>query len=128
MYEFKYGSYGYIAKKDLDRAHIYLKINDPSLSALCAQQAVEKILKQYIVVKGLDKSNKDLLKSHDARRLATVCQLSDLEPLINSLRDFDSIYPDTCYPSKSYYEVSVTEAQHLAALAESVFKIVEKNL
>lgn len=128
MYDFKYGSYGYIAQKDLNRAYKSLDMNESSLSALCAQQAVEKILKHYIIVKGLDKSDKDLLKSHNVRRLATACKLDSLELLINCLGDFDSVYHNTCYPSKLYYEVSVTEAQYLITLVESVFKAVEKNL
>lgn len=126
--DFKYGSYGYIAQKDLNRAYKSLDMNEPSLSALCAQQAVEKILKHYIAVKSLDRSDKDLLKSHNNRRLATACKLDDLGPLINGLKDFDSVYFDTRYPGESYYEVDAVNARKLLDLTRAVFEVVVDNL
>lgn len=83
MKQYKHGTYGAIAKRDLEDME-FLKSTIPHLAALSAHHSIESILKHYIseYYIGLDKSG--ILKSHHLNSLSNKSSISAL-----------SLYSDT---------------------------------
>lgn len=126
MVEFKPGTYGHIAQKDLDGA-IRTAAIFPSGSGVYAQQAVEKMLKQYLK-EVLYCSDENLLRTHNLRRLFKAVGISGLDQYKAQLYELSDAYFNTRYPGEDYWVLTATEAEELCAVATVILSIVETEI
>lgn len=126
MIAFKPGTYGYIAKKDLETSFGNIT-TFPNACALYAQQAVEKMLKQYIkeVSQSTDSS---LLHSHNLKRLAKFANIGALNASMLNLYELTDAYYNTRYPGDDYFDVTPTEAEQFYLAASSACNIIEMEI
>lgn len=118
--KFEYGSYGYIAMKDLKAAELNLEMC-PHISAQCSHAAVEKMLKHLIVIYKEDSlERREMLKKHKPKVLSRYLAIPDLKKFISQLSDFDSFYYETRYPGEEYYDVTEDQAQEMLDIAEGL--------
>lgn len=124
---FKYGTYGAIAKKDLGYME-QLKDSIPQIAAQSAQQAIEKILKHYIneTYTGLDKS--DVLKVHKLILLANKANIPELMNYRSTLRTLTDFYFEGRYPGIDYFEPSVDDLNLVIQDVRDIFQIVENYI
>ncbi len=126
--QYKYGTYGYIAKRDLENAVKCLKSEMPNLAIFSAQQAMEKLLKHYLseTYVGIDKT--DIMRSHKLSLLANKTGISGLKQYRDCLNTISNYYFDGRYPGSDYEEVSAEEAAELVGIAQDLFVLVEKKI
>lgn len=127
MNQYKYGTYGAIAKRDLADME-FLKDSRPHIATQSAQQAIEKILKHYIneTYTGLDKS--DILKVHKLILLANKSSISALLSYSNTLDVLTNFYDRSRYPNPNYYEPTIDDLEPLLQDIYIIFKIVENHI
>lgn len=125
--EFNYGSYGYIAKKDLDAAVSFITINC-NASVQYSQQALEKLLKEYITQRYFNSDVKELLKSHKLKLLYTKAGLLELSKYECELQTLSDYYFDGRYPGINYKEPTKEEALKLLKAVENSFEIIYNKL
>lgn len=126
--EFDYGTYGYIAMKDLKAAEINVEMC-PHISAQCSHAAVEKMLKHLITVYKEDSpERREMLKKHKPRVLVRYLNIDLLENFVAQLAEFDTFYYETRYPGEEYYDVTVAQAGDMLGIAIAVCEAAVKNL
>lgn len=121
---FEYGSYGYIAQKDMEVATDNI-LNHPNTAAVYAQQAVEKMLKQYLI-EVLHNYNENLLKTHNLRVLSRASGIDSLDVTI--LWDLSDAYKFTTYPNHEYSELSIDESRKLCEGASAIIVLIEAEV
>ena len=121
--KFDYGSYGYIALRDLEDARNSVSTM-PRLSVLASHGAVEKILKQYARVQGIDSEHPEIMKSHKPATMVSKLGLPALIDERPALFEFGDLYYDTRYPSNDFFEATVEDSRRILATAERVVQIV----
>lgn len=120
MMTFEYGTYGYIAMKDLRAAKMNLEMC-PHISAQCSHAAVEKMLKHLIVTYKPDSvERREMLKKHKLKVLSRYLKIAALSKYISRLSEFDSFYYDTRYPGEDYYDVTEEQAKEMLDVAVSL--------
>lgn len=127
---YKYGSYGYIAHKDLRDAKLLYSVGSYDACAVHAEQAVEKLLKEVINTDLSITADPSILKTHKIRKLIKVLatkypELAKYSYLGARLSD---VYFDTRYPGIDYEECDQQEAKELLSGAEEVFAIIEGSV
>ncbi len=124
---FKYGTYGAIAKRDLEDME-FLKDSRPHIATQSAQQAIEKILKHYIneTYTGLDKS--DILKVHKLILLANKTNIPELMNYRSTLRNLTDFYFEGRYPGIDYFEPTVDDLNLVVQDVRDIFQIVENYI
>ena len=112
MKQYKHGTYGAIAKRDLEDME-FLKSTIPHLAALSAHHSIESILKHYIseYYIGLDKS--DILKSHHLNSLSNKSSISALSLYSDTLDILTDFYDRSRYPNPNYYEPTMNDLEPL---------------
>lgn len=128
--EFDYGTYGYIAMKDLKAAEVNVEMC-PHISAQCSHAAVEKMLNHLITVYKEDSpERREMLKKHKPRVLVRYLNIDLLENFVAQLAEFDTFYYETRYPGEEYYDVTVAQARDMFGIAiavcEAAVKILEQ--
>lgn len=123
--KFPYGSYGYIATRDLDKANKSINF-DHEMSALSSQQSIEKICKAFIseLNIGDEVERINLLKSNILIKLIRFTEIPTLLEFVKEFREFNWIYFDTLYPGERYYEFEYNDSVLLLELANKVYEIV----
>ena len=111
------------ACSDLKSAQILFKESVYDTSCFHAQQAVEKILKAFLI-----KSNVEIEKTHDLVKLIEDCSRleSSLENLRNSVSKINSYAIDARYPTG--HEINKHEASDALNEAEKTMDIVKNYL
>ena len=110
------------AEKDLLSARILLEHEPPVLETSCfhCQQVVEKVLKAFLVWKGIP-----FEKVHNLTYLLDLCEVQ--EPGFASLRDKAEVLTpyavEVRYPGKDM-EISQEEAQEVLATSEAVWNFI----
>lgn len=128
--KYKYGSYGYISKKDLQSALNNLN-TDYGVSALYSQQSVEKICKEMILrlnIKEGTRERDDALHSHKITLILKFINNSKLNQFLKEIKDFNDVYFNTRYPGEEFYEVDYLEAKELFELSSRFIKVVEMEI
>ena len=123
MKQYKHGTYGAIAKRDLEDME-FLKSTIPHLAALSAHHSIESILKHYIseYYIGLDKS--DILKSHHLNSLSNKSSISALSLYSDTLDILTDFYDRSRYPNPNYYEPTMGDLEAIY----DIFQIVESHI
>lgn len=120
MMTFDYGTYGYIAMKDLKAAEMNVEMC-PHISAQCSHAAVEKMLKHLILVYKEDSSERrEMLKKHKPRVLIRYLNIDLLNSFTSQLAEFDTFYYETRYPGEEYYDVTVEQARDMLSIAHNL--------
>lgn len=117
--DFAYGSYGYIACRDLQKAHAMLELF-PDGSVTYSQQAVEKILKHWINETMHTEEVESLLKSHKLVRLLACTTPELLSQYRGDLSELTAYYFDSRYPGINYTEASLEDATHFYQCAKQL--------
>ena len=127
MNQYKYGTYGAIAKRDLENME-FLKSTKPHLAALSAHHSIEYILKHFIneYYIGLDKS--DILKSHHLNSLSNKSSISALLSYSDTLEILTDFYDRSRYPNPNYYEPTIDDLEPLLQDIYNIFQIVENHI
>lgn len=127
MKQYKHGTYGAIAKRDLEDME-FLKSTIPHLAALSAHHSIESILKHYIseYYIGLDKS--DILKSHHLNSLSNKSSISALSLYSDTLDILTDFYDRSRYPNPNYYEPTMGDLEALLQDIYDIFQIVENHI
>ena len=112
---------------DLNRAQMCLKMNDFECTCFYSQQAVEKILKAYLLKYG------NFLKTHSLVKLAQRCSNYglDLSNFVQELKNLEIHYSAARYPNaKISYRVEYSEelAKWCLETAIKIINIVLKLL
>lgn len=127
--EFNYGSYGYIACRDLQKAKAMVN-TFPDGSVTYSQQAAEKILKHWINETIHSEEVESLLKSHKLVRLLSYTTTELLSRYRGDLSELTSYYFDSRYPGINYTEPSLEDATHfyqcVERLTDDVIALIEK--
>lgn len=128
--EFAYGSYGYIACRDLQKAKAMLT-TFPDGSVTFSQQATEKILKHWINETMHTEEVESLLKSHKLVRLLSCTTPELLARYRGELSELTSYYLDSRYPGINYTEASEEEAKRFydcaKQLIEDIIQLMNKH-
>ena len=126
---YKFGSYGYIACKDLNTARHLYDAQDWDNCVVHLQQAAEKILKQYINTTYFADDVSTVMKAHKLIRLSA--KLTSIYPSIESMRgelaELSDAYFDTRYPSAEYVEYSREDATRFMDCVIRLFEILESG-
>lgn len=122
---YKYGTYGYIAKSDLEVARDLVK-SHPSVSVQYSQQACENILKQCLLEQRDSEDQADIMKSYKLQRLSE--SLGILEEYSGSLAELSEYYFDGRHPGINYVEPSEKVAKKMLDLTEIVVGKVEEYI
>lgn len=91
--QYDFGSYGYIAKKNLRSAERTLGI-DADVVVYNSQQAVEKILKEYLKLTYFKPDVKELLHVHSLHTLVRRSGITELSKFKADIADLSSYYFD----------------------------------
>lgn len=126
MIVFKPGSYGYIAKKNIDTA-IDNAQKHPSAAGVYAQQAVETMLKQYLK-EVLACTDAQLLHTHNLRKLTRAAKIDALEQYMQGMWELTDAYFNTRYPGEDFCELTTEDAVKLCTVAVAVVSIVETEI
>lgn len=126
MIEFKPGSYGYIAQRNLRDALSNMETS-PALCAELSQQAVEKLLKQYMQ-EVLHCRDIGILHTHSIRRLLASAKIEGLTPYAAQLIALTEVYYNTRYPGEEYYEVNASEAEKLYLAAAAACTVISLEI
>jgi len=114
------------AEEDLGSAEILFRENGPAdtICFLC-QQAVEKYLKGYLILK-----RKKFGKIHDLAALLAVCGEIDKEFLdwYKETEKLTSYYIETRYPPDVPVSYTKEEAKEALKLAEEILEFVKKKI
>lgn len=119
----EFGTYGYIAKQDLDRANKLQDI-DYGAAILFAHQSVEKILKHYLNNYYFNPDVKGLLQIHKLKILYKRIQELNLDEYEVELQSLSDYYFDGRYPGLGFYEPDKEETIKLVEVANIVFEKV----
>ena len=122
---FEFGSYGYIALKDLKTATTLYRAGDWNPCMLYCQQCIEKILKQYIQC-NVSSVDRTLLSSHKLLRLANATGISQLCIYRDKLSTITYGYFDGRYPGIDYTDYTEEEALSALQVARDIVDIVAK--
>lgn len=125
---FKDNSYGASALRDVRGAEILLKSGDYNLSVEHSQQAIEKILKEYLVSKNYLSSTSDMLKSHKLLRLSSACNIDKLKVYNDVLSTITDCYFDARYPGIDFELYTFEQAEKYFEVAKDIISIVTKDL
>ena len=115
------------AEEDFQFALINLKEQKPFYAQICFHfhQAVEKILKAYIIANDLE-----FKKIHDLVLLLCICSAKD--PSLNILREnceyLNTFYIETRYPVHWPTKFSHNEAMEAYRAAEKIFSIIREKI
>lgn len=121
---FEYESCGYIAQKDIAVAVDNIAAH-PSVAGVYAQQAVEKMLKQYLT-EVLNSCDENLLKTHNLRVLSKAVRIGGLD--IMTLWDLSDAYKSITHPNSEYCELSAEDARKLCEGASATVALIEKEI
>ncbi|HHW01817.1 MAG: hypothetical protein PWQ97_703 [Tepidanaerobacteraceae bacterium] len=114
------------AKKDINAALI-LKEHDcgNDLVSFHCQQAIEKLLKGYIIYK----INK-IVEGHSLVYLCKICMNfnPELKKYIKDCAFVNQYYIETRYPSEDTIEVSDEEAQECIKISKEIFQLIENDI
>ncbi|MDY3711813.1 MAG: HEPN domain-containing protein [Agathobaculum sp.] len=124
--EFARGSYGYIAKKDIATAMDNVGMH-PDAAGLYAQQAVEKMLKQYLK-EVMNCSDESVLRSHKLPRLYRATNLKSLDDQMAALWEMTDAYFNTRYPGDEFFDMTVGQAKDFCYVARIVVKVIEGEI
>lgn len=119
---FDRGTYGSIAVDDLDNAHIMLNNQKYNASVVYSQQAIEKILKQYIQQFG--KGQADDLKSHKLLKLLKLTELQELQKFRGDVSEITDCYFDARYPGIDYTQYTKDDADRFLSVASDIVLLV----
>lgn len=126
MVEFKVGSYGYIAQRDIEVA-MDNTTKHPSAAGVYAQQAVETILKQYLKeVKSC--TDEALLHTHSLKKLIRAAGITSLVPDMGKIWDLSDAYFNTRYPGEDFWELTPEIALDLCTVAATIVNTVELEI
>lgn len=121
-------NYLYLAKSDLKSAEYLVNINPQTVPSLCTQ-AIEKILKHYIIEYGyLNEENLKYMKGHNLKKLARTTDLDCIEPYIVYLTDLTDYYFDTSYPGETYIDITYEDANTIFKKTEEIFNLILKEV
>ena len=124
---YNYGSYGYIAYKDLGTSLVMYNTGNFDACAVMLQQAVEKLCKQKLLDNAELRWDKSLLRSHKLPRL--LCALQSLYPEVQHYIPNSSLlsdaYLDTQYPGENYIEYEQKEVLEFLHLTVALFNILD---
>lgn len=129
MKQYKYGTYGAIAKRDLKDMEFLLKKKKISyLAVLSAHHSIESILKHYIneYYIGLDKL--DILKLHHLNSLSNKSSIPALSLYSDTLDILTDFYDRSRYPNPNYYEPTMNDLEPLLQDIYNIFQIVENYI
>ena len=126
--KYKPNSYGYVALRDLSTATLSYKTKNIDSTCLFMQQAIEKILKQYLSLtyKGLDYT--DMMHSHKLNRLAKNANIFELKEYTAFLLELGDYYFDGRYPGINYDPPTWEQAKDFYTTGVKVFTLVEKAI
>lgn len=125
--EFNFGSYGYIAKRNLKSAERNLGL-DADLVIYSSQQAVEKMLKQYVQLHYFAEDAESVLHTHKLYILMRKSGIKELQEFKSVFDDLSRYYFDGRYPGLGYEEPTMEEAERLFHLAEEAVSLVEDKI
>lgn len=125
--KYKFGSYGYIAMKNLKSAERNLEI-DADVVVYNSQQAVEKILKEYIKATYFSADIESLLHTHKLHLLVKKSGIDKLSGFKSDIADLSNYYFDGRYPGIGYEEVTQEDALRLFNAAKQMVAIVESKI
>lgn len=125
--KYKFGSYGYIAMKNLKSAERNLEI-DADVVVYNSQQAVEKILKEYIKATYFNADIESILHTHKLHLLVKKSGIDELSDFKSDIADLSNYYFDGRYPGIGYEEVTQEDALRLFNAAKQMVAIVEKKM
>lgn len=121
--EFKYGTYGYIAKKDLARSKTAITLRDTNMCSFYCQQCLEKIGVQYVLL-SMGREQTTLTKfSHKLKTIYAKIDLDDIEGSAEALLAITDCYYDTRYP-EAYFTLGCLDAEKYLAVTEEIFNKV----
>lgn len=125
--DFKENTYGGIARRCLEDME-FLKDNRLHLAVFSAQQAVEKILKQYLdsYYIGIDKA--DVLGEHDFIVLAQKSCIPGLQEYETVMRSVSDFYSKGRYPGIDYETPSREDVEEIVPQVREIFAIVEQAI
>lgn len=128
MKQYKYGTYGAIAKRDLENMEFLLKKKISYLAVLSAHHSIKSILKHYIseYYIGLDKS--DILKLHHLNSLSNKSGIPALSLYSDTLDILTDFYDRNRYPNPNYYESTMNDLEPLLQDIYNIFQIVENYI
>lgn len=122
---YKYGSYGYIAHKDLARANIALASESYEMAGQYCQQCLEKIFKEYIQENSIGEDLSGVLKSHNLRKLANQASIESIKPYSAILAKISGYYYETRYPGVDYCELDQEDAVEAVQTTKEIVNIID---
>ena len=123
MMEFKFGSYGYIASKNLKESQRVMSIA-PSTAAESALAASEKILKHCVVTLCPHSVERDrILRSHKPKSIANFLNDIRFKDIRSELLEINDLYFEIRYPGDEYHDITVEEAARIFECCKAVFDI-----
>lgn len=126
--KFKYGTYGYIAYKDLHRAQKNFEMGEYCVTGFYAQQCLEKIAKQYISEKIIGEDTSHYMKSHRLKKLYSRIPLARTIDNIEAVYSLTDCYFDNRYPGEDYFELKKEPASRYLKSTIQIFYEVSDML
>ena len=125
--DFKENTYGGLARRCLEDME-FLKDNRLHLAVFSAQQAVERILKQYLdfYYIGVDKAG--VLEDHDLIVLAQKSCILGLQEYATVMRSVSDFYSKGRYPGIDYEIPSREDVEEIVPQVREIFAIVEQAI
>ena len=120
--QFEYGSYGFIAQRDIQKAE-RLVYSDPDMALFLMQQALEKIMKQVITLFYEGNRRTDLLKTHNLKFLAAHSGVPDWKKYRDFLTYLSDFYFEGRYPGIDFDIPEPEEAENALPKAKELFSI-----
>jgi len=125
--QFQFGTYGYIAKKNLRSAEKNLNL-DADFVLYGSQQAIEKMLKHYIQLTYFKPDVKDILHTHKLHILLNKSGIVELQQYKSEIIDLSNYYFDGRYPGIGYQDIDMSDACDLFEAAKNIVAIIEKKI
>ena len=126
---FDFGTYGYIAEKDLKCAEKNLSIGEYNAVGVYSQQALEKIAKHYIQRKFIVEDIAELMRSRKLRKLySRIKSYVDIKNEMEVIYALTDCYFDTRYPSENYFELDSKSAERYLESAKLIFERVREKI
>ena len=125
--QYAFGSYGYIAKKNLNSAERILGI-DADIVLYCSHQAVEKILKENLQRTYFQPDVLKLLQTHKLYVLVRKSRIAELSSFSVAIAGLDNYYVDGRYPGVGYADATNEEAKRHFLSAKQIVAILENKI